>query len=83
MHEILSDVSLPISPNPRSWASSSSENTRVTTDHHLTPTAPATDIGAMASSEDLSTQILNNPDLSQKLMAELIPIIYKGLKATA
>jgi type I restriction enzyme, R subunit len=38
-------------------------------------------IGAMASSEDLSTQILNNPDLSQKLFAELVPIIYKGLKA--
>ena len=40
-------------------------------------------IGAMASSEDLSTQIINNPDLSQKLLAELVPIIYKGLKATA
>jgi type I restriction enzyme R subunit len=40
-------------------------------------------IGAMASSEDLSTQILNNPDLSQKLFAELVPLIYKGLKATA
>lgn len=39
-------------------------------------------IGAMASSEDLSTQIINNPDLSQKLLAELIPIIYKGLKDT-
>jgi type I restriction enzyme R subunit len=35
----------------------------------------------MTSSEDLSTQILNNPDLSQKLFAELVPIIYKGLKA--
>jgi len=40
-------------------------------------------IGAMDSSADLSTQILNNPDLSQKLLAELVPIIYKGLKATA
>ena len=32
----------------------------------------------MASSEDLSTQILNNPELSQKLLGELVPIIYKG-----
>jgi type I restriction enzyme R subunit len=40
-------------------------------------------IGAMASSEDLSTQIINNADLSQKLLAELVPIIYNGLKATA
>ena len=40
-------------------------------------------IGAMDASEDLSAQILNNPDLSQKLLAELVPIIYKGLKATA
>ena len=40
-------------------------------------------IGAMASSEDLSTQIINNADLSQKLLAELVPIIYKGLKASA
>ena len=39
-------------------------------------------IGAMASSEDLSTQILNNPQLSQKLLGELVPIIYNGLKAT-
>jgi type I restriction enzyme R subunit len=38
-------------------------------------------IGAMASSEDLSTQILNNPNLSQKLFAELVPIVYQGLKA--
>ena len=35
------------------------------------------------ASEDLSAQILNNPDLSQKLLDELVPIIYKGLKATA
>ncbi len=34
----------------------------------------------MDSSADLSTQILNNPDLSQKLLAELVPIIYNGLK---
>lgn len=40
-------------------------------------------IGAMASSEDLSAQIINNPDLSQKLLAELVPIIYNGLKASA
>ncbi|WP_163737257.1 type I restriction endonuclease subunit R [Mycobacterium gallinarum] len=40
-------------------------------------------IGAMASSEDLSTQIINNPDLSQKLLAELVPIIYQSLKPTA
>ncbi|BBY28888.1 type I restriction endonuclease subunit R [Mycolicibacterium sediminis] len=40
-------------------------------------------IGAMASSEDLSTQIINNADLSQKLLAELVPIIYNGLKASA
>jgi type I restriction enzyme R subunit len=40
-------------------------------------------IGAMDSSADLSTQILNNPELSQKLLAELVPIIYNGLTATA
>jgi type I restriction enzyme, R subunit len=40
-------------------------------------------IGAMASSEDLSTQILNSPQLKQKLLGELVPIIYKALKATA
>ena len=40
-------------------------------------------IGAMDASEDLSAQILNNPDLSQKLLDELVPIIYKGLTATA
>ncbi len=38
-------------------------------------------IAAMASSEDLSTQILNNPELSQKLLGELVPIIYQGLKS--
>lgn len=40
-------------------------------------------IGAMVSSEDLSTQILNSPEIKQKLMGELVPIIYKGLQATA
>lgn len=40
-------------------------------------------IGAMESHSDLSTQILNNPEISQKLMGELVPIIYKALKATA
>ncbi|MCX5042470.1 DEAD/DEAH box helicase family protein [Aldersonia sp. NBC_00410] len=40
-------------------------------------------IGAMASSEDLSTQILNKPELSSKLLGELIPIIYQGLKPSA
>jgi type I restriction enzyme R subunit len=39
-------------------------------------------LGAMESSTDLSTQILNNPDIFQKLLAELIPIVYKDLKAT-
>jgi hypothetical protein len=40
-------------------------------------------IGAMESHSDLSTQILNNSEISQKLMGELVPIIYKALKATA
>ena len=40
-------------------------------------------IGAMGSHTDLSTQILNNAEILQKLMGELVPIIYKGLKATA
>jgi type I restriction enzyme, R subunit len=39
-------------------------------------------IGAMDSSADLSAQILNNPDLSQKLLVALVPIIYKELKET-
>jgi type I restriction enzyme R subunit len=38
-------------------------------------------IGAMDSHADLSTQILNNSEISQKLFAELVPIIYKGLRA--
>ena len=33
----------------------------------------------MDSSEDLSTQILNNSEISQKLMGELVPIIYEGV----
>ena len=40
-------------------------------------------IGAMDSSEDLSTQILNNSEISQKLLGELVPIIYRALKETA
>ncbi len=40
-------------------------------------------IGAMDSHTDLSTQILNNSEISQKLMGELVPIIYKALQATA
>ena len=49
------------------------------------PTAPENQLAARTSScrPDLSAQILNNPDLSQKLLDELVPIIYKGLKATA
>ena len=38
-------------------------------------------IGAMDSSADLSAQILNNPELSQKLLGELVPLIYKELQA--
>ncbi|WP_374023212.1 type I restriction endonuclease subunit R [Mycobacterium sp. HNNTM2301] len=38
-------------------------------------------IGAMESHTDLSTQILNNSEISRKLMGELVPIIYKALKA--
>ena len=40
-------------------------------------------IAAMDSSADLSAQILNNPELSQKLLGELVPLIYNELKATA
>jgi len=40
-------------------------------------------IGAMDSSADLSAQILNNPELSQKLLGELVPLLYDKLKATA
>ena len=39
-------------------------------------------LGAMDSSADLSTQIINNPDIFQKLLNELVPIIYKELAAT-
>jgi type I restriction enzyme R subunit len=38
-------------------------------------------IAAMDSSADLSAQILNNPELSQKLLDELVPLIYRELKA--
>ena len=37
----------------------------------------------MDSSEDLSTQILNNSEISQKLMGELVPIIYEALTTSA
>lgn len=40
-------------------------------------------IGAIESHTDLSTQILNNPELKQKLLGELVPLIYRELKATA
>lgn len=39
-------------------------------------------IGAMESHTDLSAQILSNTEISQKLIGELVPIIYKTLKAT-
>ena len=39
-------------------------------------------LGAMDSSADLSTQILGNPDIFQKLLAELILIVYKDLATT-
>jgi type I restriction enzyme R subunit len=35
-------------------------------------------IGAMESSTDLSAQILNNPDLAQKLLGELLPGVYRS-----
>ncbi|WP_231914413.1 hypothetical protein [Rhodococcus sp. LB1] len=38
-------------------------------------------IGAMDSSADLSTQILNNRDLSQKLLGEILPSIYRRLNS--
>jgi type I restriction enzyme, R subunit len=40
-------------------------------------------IGTMNSSEDLSAQILNNAELKEKLLGELVPLIYHGLKSTA
>ena len=43
--------------------------------------SPHCHTSAMASSEDLSTQILNSPELKQKLLGELVPIIYEGLQA--
>jgi hypothetical protein len=36
----------------------------------------------MESSSDLSTQILGNSDIFQKLLNELVPIICKELAAT-
>lgn len=36
-------------------------------------------IGTMDSSADLSTQILNNPDLAKRLLGELLPGIYRAL----
>lgn len=38
-------------------------------------------IAAMDSSADLSAQILNNPELKQKLLGELVPLLYRELKA--
>lgn len=38
-------------------------------------------IGAMESHTDLSTQILNNSEISQKLLGALVPILYQALKA--
>ncbi|KMO80937.1 hypothetical protein MCHUDSM44219_01987 [Mycolicibacterium chubuense] len=40
-------------------------------------------VSPVATSEDLSTQLVNNPDLFQRLLAELVPIIYRSLKQTA
>ena len=38
-------------------------------------------IGAMDSSSDLSAQILNNSEISQKLLGELVLLIYREMKA--
>ncbi len=35
----------------------------------------------MESSEDISAQIINNPDIFQKLLNELVPLVYKDLAA--
>jgi type I restriction enzyme R subunit len=40
-------------------------------------------IGTMNSSEDLSAQILNNPGPKEKLLGELVPMIYDEMKKTA
>jgi type I restriction enzyme, R subunit len=37
----------------------------------------------MDSSAELSAQILNNAELSEKLLGELVPLLYNRLKATA
>ncbi|MFH5246070.1 type I restriction enzyme subunit R domain-containing protein [Antrihabitans spumae] len=39
-------------------------------------------LGAMESSDELSAQILNNPDLSHKLLGQLLPGVYQHLNAT-
>ena len=39
-------------------------------------------IGAMESHSDLSSQIIDNPALKQKLLGELVPIIYRSLKVS-
>ena len=39
-------------------------------------------IGAMDSSSDLSTQILNDQGLAQKLLEELLPSVYRSLSAS-
>jgi type I restriction enzyme, R subunit len=39
-------------------------------------------IGSMESHTDLSTQILNNPELKQRLLGELVPLIYDEMKKT-
>ncbi|MFD9663468.1 hypothetical protein ACFWAY_17865 [Rhodococcus sp. NPDC059968] len=40
-------------------------------------------IGAMESSADLSAQILNNPSLAQKLLGELLPVVYRSHNPTS
>jgi type I restriction enzyme R subunit len=40
-------------------------------------------IGTVDSHTDLSTQILNNSEISQKLLVELVTIVYRALKETA
>jgi type I restriction enzyme, R subunit len=40
-------------------------------------------LGSMESSHDLSSQILNKPDIFQKLLSELVPVICDEMKKTA
>ena len=40
-------------------------------------------MGAMESDADLFGQVLSNPDLSQKLIGGLIPILYEALHKSA